>query len=345
MISNKKSLFTVIISTVLLFHNCEDYITSGSSLKRSGIAYMYYDNSIECHLELIDETGNNKRRLLSRGSIIDFEWFNSGKKIVYTYISGDSSFLSIYNLNENINKTIFTSTTDEIGEVDISDDQSTIVFLLKDTASQRKLIAVINTSGTEFRKITDGGHTPMFSPNNASIYFSYKNQIHSINKDGSNLRQITPDDPNAAIQFDISPDGSELIYTRFGGANDLFITDALGKEHQIIINIDSIAVSGGDYIAEPKFSPNGTTIYFGHKSKLISFYDLSTKNIRHIYFGPSNIYNIWWIPGKEKIVYTTNEDFNFNILTIGNDGENKKQLLVIDSGYWIMKVSPKEVAF
>jgi tricorn protease-like protein len=227
----------------------------------------------------------------------------------------------------------------------MSYDQSHIAFSIRNTESNTGSIAVISSNGKNFNKIVNGISYQVCYSIDDRIYYIHDGNIYSVNDDGSNIIQITPLAENEVFRFNVSPNGESIIYLRFTEPGILLQCDQYGNKHQILFSIDSIAVSGLDYIAEPKFSPDGSIIYFGHKSELISFYDIKTKKMRHIYFGESNIHYIWWIPGTEKLVYTTNENQMFNILSIGINGELKTKLFETNTWDWELRISPIKTTF
>ncbi len=344
----KKYYFYTLSIIFILNLNCDNGFFSPSTNEYStGIAFMYFDPEIsETKLEIMDEKGNNKSTILvGEISIHDFKWSKDGKKLIYSISSEDSSAIYFYDFRLKIKKLLYSNINEVSQHLDISYDHSKLAFSIRNKETNTGSIAVMNIISKDCIKIVDGFASNLKYSIDDRIYFIKDKNIYSINDDGSDILQVTPDSENGIFSYDVSPSGENIIYSRFNEADFLLQYDKIGNQHQILFSIDSIAVNGLDYIAEPKFTPDGSMIYFGHKSKLISFYNLQTKKMRHVYYGDSNIYHIWLIPGTEKIVYTTNKDWMFNILTIGIDGESKTELFKTSSGYWDLKISPVKIAF
>jgi Tol biopolymer transport system component len=105
------------------------------------------------------------------------------------------------------------------------------------------------------RSTADGA--PAFSPDGTKIAFLSVNsgpsgnygRVYIVNRDGTGVRQLTPDDFTFDIGVSWSPDGTRLVCSRNGV---LFLINADGS------GLVSTGVSGSD----PAWSPDGTRIAY-----------------------------------------------------------------------------------
>jgi serine/threonine protein kinase len=102
----------------------------------------------------------------------------------------------------------------------VSPDGSLIAFYL--TGEVDENIVVVKNGETKWNLITNDAardRVPRFSPDGSRVYF-YSNltgsyEIHSVNVDGSERRQITFQGGKGAVYSVISPDGKRLAYQPF----------------------------------------------------------------------------------------------------------------------------------
>jgi Tol biopolymer transport system component len=162
-----------------------------------------------------------------------------------------------------------------------------------------------------FRSLIPGGPTSDYS------------RIFIVNRDGTGLRQLTPDttDPNLYV-FDAnpswSPDGSRLIFTR-NGVLHLINADGSG--------LASTGVSGDS----PSWSPDGTQIAYetlnGGKDGLFAM-DMSFTS-RRLTTPVEADQMPRWSPDGSQIVFARVEAGVFHIYKMGADGSGVTKLSAV----------------
>jgi serine/threonine protein kinase len=127
-------------------------------------------------------------------------------------------------------------------------------------------IFVMDAGGAGVRKLSDTGHTPVWSRDGTEIIFAYANgqsansrtpppsPLHAVNVETGNSREITPGD---AVQPSCSPNGHRIAYwgMRLGGQRDIWTVAAKGGEPVEVTNDSSM-----DW--NPLWSPDGSYLYF-----------------------------------------------------------------------------------
>ncbi len=189
--------------------------------------------------------------------------------------------------------------------------------------------------------------------------------IYSINSDGTNLKQLTN-----SHHFDVNPiltpDNSEIIFTRINGGSDIYIMNCDGSKEKML-------VQGEYYVSFPSISSDGSMIVYEYKTgnpmdpiqpliyltHLISGENIKlTDNVgaepqfspteNRILFAAGDLYTISfndtnninltnndsihvyprYSPDGSKIVYMSKSYYynNFNIWIMDSNGHNKQKL-------------------
>lgn len=147
------------------------------------------------------------------------------------------------------------------------------------------------------------------------------NQLCIINRDGTDLNQLT--DMSASNYYPIfAPDGSSVLFaSNRNGSFDFFMLNFLEKEvFQVTNNV-------GNVIA-PDFSPDGRFLLFANRvgdgPTAIWMVNADGLNPRLIYTGAGDIVSVSWSPDGEKIAYAINTGSpqEYEIFTMDANGRN-----------------------
>jgi len=150
-------------------------------------------------------------------------------------------------------------------------------FLAVVSAGQREDIRIIKTDGTGVSRLTDDDYRdrwPNWSPDSKKIVFASNRsghyEIYTVNRDGSDLRQLTETAPAVNPLYPVwSPDGSRIAY--FSGLQTLLIeVNKPWKEQtpQPLPPVDSAGTvfegwswsPDGRFLAGRALAPSGTGI-------------------------------------------------------------------------------------
>ncbi len=152
------------------------------------------------------------------------------------------------------------------------------------------------------------------------------NQLCMINRDGSNLVQLT--DMGASNYYPISTlDGSSVLFAsnRSGPAFDFFILNFSEREvFQVTNNVGNVI--------SPDFSPDGRFIVFanrvGDNPTAIWMVNADGLNPHLVYTGAGDIVSVSWSPDGEKIAYAMNTGVpqEYEIFTMDVNGRNHIQI-------------------
>lgn len=342
------------ILLALIIQSCSDGVSS-SSLDKTWIISAFYDYSTNnSKVIILDEFGSNERIIYSapqsQEQISAIAWYNNATMVVYSYKYGDASSISLYDLDKNESKTIYSTTNHIITDISVAPDQSCMAMIETDMAYTNASLCIIHSDGTGYQKLTAfKSRQPIFANDSKTIYFIYNNNLCSVDKSGKDLSFITPEQDNDIFYFDMTPDASKLIYYRSkSGNNDeytqLFLTDNIGSFHRSLFDLDTIDVGLGDidYLRSPSISPSGNKICFGHRSAVLTFYDLDNSQMINYTSDDRNYIDISWSPDAEKVIYTTNDDNMLNIKKMSLDGQ-QEVLAIYDADNWIFRVSPIKI--
>ncbi|MXZ95679.1 MAG: hypothetical protein F4Y99_07125 [Acidimicrobiaceae bacterium] len=125
-------------------------------------------------------------------------------------------------------------------------------------------VYVMNADGTESHLITDNGHSPGWSHDSSSIYYtrfrplSYRAlDIFVVHPDGTNLATLVADADNPAW----SPDGTRIAYSSYG---QITVANADGTGARQLTDVLTHSYEGRNFA--PVWSPDGTRIAYNHGS-------------------------------------------------------------------------------
>jgi Tol biopolymer transport system component len=144
------------------------------------------------------------------------------------------------------------------GEPSFSSDGSKIVFN-HSQAGVGTSVYVVDHDGTDLRSLAEG-RNPSWSPDGSLITFERNQQIFVMSADGSNQRQITPEDTGAThLEPTFAPDCTRIAYVKNtftpdpggeGGTSTrgIYTTDLAGGDELQVI-------AGSERVADPDWQP------------------------------------------------------------------------------------------
>jgi Tol biopolymer transport system component len=244
-------------------------------------------------------------------TITPWAYSPDGKHIVYTgYERGDSGDYAIYVSNadgsdiRDLTSTYLDPAENNQGKPVWSPDSTQIAFDNDSNDPSTQGIYLMNSDGTEIRKIADGGF-PSWSPDGESIVFAAAvddgNDIYSLTIGGSRLARLTHSSAVEAFPT-WSPDGSQIAYIAYLGGEQLWVMDADGGGPHPVTDIRNDGMAG----FSPDWSPDGTTIAFevfdGRSWDIYTVHPDGT-GLRPLADGPGDEIQPVWSPDGSLIAY------------------------------------------
>ncbi len=168
--------------------------------------------------------------------------------------------------------------------------------------------------------------SPAWSPDGTKIAF--RSMLHGpygdygrifvVNRDGTGLRQVSPEVAATDYKFDDSPawspDGTQLVFSRSG---DLFLISADGT------GLISTGVQG----EQPAWSPDGTTIAYGSiGGGQDGVWAMNGSFTPHRVTSQVNDYMPRWSPDGNQIVFQRLEGGVFQLYKMSADGSGATKL-------------------
>lgn len=198
-------------------------------------------------------------------------------------------------------------------------------------------IYIINREGLGLKRLTDNSARdsyPAWSPDGKKIAFaSYRSdgkttQIYVMNKDGSNVVQLTEKEKNSFPAW--SPDGKKIVFmSKRGEAKwQIYLMNADGSNQKRLTNN-----SANDY--NPVFSPNGKKILFESDrdgGDVDEIYVMNTDGSQQKRLTDNNadeendIFPIWLSKGKE-ISFSKVKNRKVNVYKMNADGTQQTLLI------------------
>jgi len=211
-------------------------------------------------LYVIDIDGNNERLLTSCSGSQKLTT-SDGQIIVFV---DDGKIYSIE--ITGLNRTQLTEQYNNIRGLDISPDDSKIVFIANYD------IMIMSLDGTGLTQLSNNQYNelPIFTPDGNNILYYMEYDIFRIDIDGNNIYQMT-DAPNEDKHPQFSPNGLEIVfvsarYSQDGWSNywlqEIFTMETNGDNQTRLTFSDAQPSDGGNKREYPQYSPDGTKILF-----------------------------------------------------------------------------------
>lgn len=206
----------------------------------------------------------------------------------------------------------------------------------------------VNIDGTEEAQVGDQrGWYMEWGHDRTYFVFDHDDNSWRIDLDGTNLRQLTEDDP--AFEYsadpDVSPDGATIVFDRTPRDEfrlSIWLMDSDGGNPRLLLEAPT-----GEHKWEPAFSPDGTQIVFTHEvaateESAVFIVDADGQNERRL--TPYAIYTEHprVSPDGETVIYNIEyvrnlEDPRNGIWTVPTTGGEPTQLLPSDSRFHVFK--------
>jgi Tol biopolymer transport system component len=196
-------------------------------------------------------------------------------------------------------------------------------------------IYVMDADGSNRQRLTNRegvwDSAPVWSPDGTQIVFGREQddngEIWVMNADGSNQKKLE-DVSGGGPRW--SPDGTQIIFaSETIGDSEIFVINADGSDQRQLTDNDA-----EDWW--PSWSPDGTQIAFMSGSG--SNYEIYVMNVEGALQGTDGSnqqrltnnhaenYRPSWSPDGEKIIFTSNQDGDFEIIVMNADGSNQQQI-------------------
>ena len=195
--------------------------------------------------------GSNQGRLTYNGAIVKHKSMEMACDKIS--LSPDSSRIAFFNRDHEEDKEIHVVSSDGLWQTQLTDndgwdsspdfspDGTKIAFTSERDAPAA--IYMMNSDGTDQRRLTEDGSGPDFSPDGTKIVFSSdsydgsrdsRTEIYLINVDGSGLTRLTHANGNDK-QPTFSPDGTKIAFTsKRKGFGYLYTMNADGTEQTMV---------------------------------------------------------------------------------------------------------------
>ena len=255
-----------------------------------------------------------------------FDVFSQKQLIGKKYETSEKNWRRVSHI---ISDAIFERITGEGGYFD-----TRIVYVAETgpKENRQKRLAIMDQDQSNHRFLTDGSYlvlTPRFSPNSQKItymsYMSRNNPRVYIFDIETGQQEIVGEFPGMTFAPRFSPDGKKIImsYTRPDtGNSEIYILDLATRVSKRITENSAIDVSAS-------FSPDGKKIVFnsdrsGRRHLYVS--KTNGENVKRISRERGSYYTPVWSPRGDMIAFTKQEEWQFYIGVMENDGSNERMI-------------------
>jgi TolB protein len=148
-----------------------------------------------------------------------------------------------------------------------SPDGSRLAYVVRESATDRSDIWVMNADGSEAHAITDGRGShwgPTWSPDGSRIAFAHGYDIYVMDADGTSVTNLMPDRIGpGAFDPSWSPDGESIAFVGRETDDDLYVMLSDGSAVRTLFSAPGAQ-------REPAWSPDGSTIAFADHTQATS---------------------------------------------------------------------------
>lgn len=306
---------------------CTDNPTDTGNNKTAGSAlfYNYYINDNSGQVFSCKADGTEQRPFSTRSGVITSILGVScsprnGKILLTSPVSQSNPQLLIANIDGSEAKFLQNATTDWYPV--LSPSGAEVLFSQRIPQGNRSTISVINTDGSNLRRIADNMHneaTPVFSNDGKKVaYYTDMDEIAVVNTDGTGYQVIADNaaghNDNSSI-LSWSPDGNEIVFMKQNNVandfTDIAIANVSTKATRTIYS-SSVLTSG-----QPQWSPDGSKIAYVRGSRgemnnvhlVVCNADGSNEKVLFSRTNPSlNAMYPQWSPDSKKISITVTND-------------------------------------
>ncbi len=264
---------------------------------------------------------------------------DDGKIVYQRFYKGGSEIFSFNPANDRskrlTSESIRSGDNIAAGDPAYSPNRRRIVFTnaVKTPGSRgrRNNLFVMRGDGSRARRLTRSeSHqsSPVFSPDGSTIAYGQRGDIHLIDRNGDNHRNLTADLPGGGYGGSFSPDGSSIAFaTLDGGDSDIVV---MNLETAAVVNVTA---SSADDEYSPDYSPDGTRLAF--VSDRVDFHgdiyvmDADGSNVAPVTSDPGVEHEEpSFSPDGTALAYASRMDPSaaIRVFTIDVDGSARRQL-------------------
>ena len=176
----------------------------------------------------------------------------------------------------------------------------------------------------------------------------YPHSLWLAHADGSDLHELDPGVPaSGKVNFDISPDGSQVIFSAFDAPVQVWVVGIEGGDPELL-STDCSGIPAECMDAAPAYSPDGKRIAFvraTETSSVLAIRDLASGDVTILDSTRSSTSNVWldepsWSPDSQIVYHKVMHDdaldkvVDTNIFIVNADGSGLHELALPDGTPW-----------